>query len=200
MRRERTVNDKGSPLNMLLGKHKLRAWLTSLIREKDLVTMLKVCAINTWLSPFFGDNVAYGSNDYSAESEFYRDMGMGSNHVLDLLLSNVTTDAKRCMKLPDVSQWFAEQQTFRERHHGIALSEEIHFFGRPQLVHWLINRSTAEQRKILADVLVNVVVHHESRIQNSCLGYFTTIRQRRVGPVQDCDGSGDGVLAVRLEA
>ena len=94
-RRERKVHDKGCPLNMLLGRHKLRAWLTWLMREKDLVTMLKVCAINSWLSPFFGDDVAFGSNDYCEEAEFYNDMGIRSQHVLDLLLASAITNARQ---------------------------------------------------------------------------------------------------------
>ena len=228
-RRERKVHDKGCPLNMLLGRHKLRAWLTWLMREKDLLTMLKVCAINSWLSPFFGDDVAFGSNDYCEEAEFYNDMGI---NVLDLLLASAITNARqpslsraeakspsrrlatlsplppmrhnhisaaRGMTLPDIAQWFAERQSSRGRHHGISMSEEIQVFARPQLVHWLINQSTAEQRKILAEILVNVVEHHEARMQSSCLARFTMKQQRRVGPEQDLNGSGNGVLAVRLE-
>ena len=172
-----------------------------------------MCAINSWLAPFFGDDVDYGSNDYSEEAEFYQDMGMGSNHVLEMLLASATSNTHHChigiseapgvapgasMKLPDISRWFAERQRFRERHRGISLSEEITVFGRPQLVYWLINCSTAEQCKILAEVLVNVVEHHEARMKSSSLG-FTMMRQRRVVPTQGFDGSMDGVVAVRLE-
>ena len=64
---------------------------------------------------------------------------------------------------------------------------------------WLINQSTAEQRKIFAEILVNVVEHHEAQMQSSCLVRFTMKQQRRVGPEQDLNDSGNGVLAVRLE-
>jgi hypothetical protein len=147
--------------------------------------MLKVCAINSWLAPFFGDAVDHGCNDYSETAAFYQDMGMGSQHVLDLLLSSAPgSDAHidsqaTSIKLPDVTQWFVERQSLCERHNGISLSDEIHIFGRPQLVNWLVNHSNAEKRKILAEVLIN--------LQRSMLG-FKVISERRVAPQGGRDG------------
>ena len=39
-------------------------------------------------------------------------------------------------------------------------SDEIEFFCRPQLLHWLVNHSDAAQRKMLKGMLLNIVEHH----------------------------------------
>jgi hypothetical protein len=41
-------------------------------------------------------------------------------------------------------------------------SDEIAYFYRPQLLHWLVNYSDAAQRKILKRMLLNIVEHDEA--------------------------------------
>ena len=163
LRREMKIHARGCPLNMLFCESKLREWLTYLIHEKDLATLFKLCVINSWLAPFFGDDVVCGLNDYSEEAKFYHDIGTGSAHVLDIMLgaacSNASTEE---MILPAISQWFSTMRSLQSRNHGISLCDQIDFFSRSQLVFWLANYSTPQKRRILAEVLDQVVEHHEA--------------------------------------
>lgn len=84
LRQEIVMQDKGCPLNMFVGKHKLREWLTSVIRENNVDMMVKVCCVRVILASYFGEDIDFGNNDYSAEAVFYNKMSMSSQHVLDM--------------------------------------------------------------------------------------------------------------------
>lgn len=91
------------------------------------------------------------------------------------------------IEISGITQWFSERQAFRARHEGISLSGEVDPFCRPQLVYWLVTSSTAEQRKDLLEVLVNVVKHHEVQVRNKMWGGWARNKMwnlRHLGPTK----------------
>jgi len=156
-RREKHVEDKGCPLNMLLSEQKLNRWLKELREEQDIAMIMMVSLANQWLSAFFDQSADFGLNSYTEENQFYQDMGFGCPFLIDMVLTASEDEHERC-KL-DIAQWFSTHQRQRKIHKDVSISGEIDYFCRPTLLYWLVNHSDAAQRKIMLKILLNVIAH-----------------------------------------
>jgi len=95
-------------------------------------------------------------------------MGFGCPFLIDMLLSATNAEQAKCQV--NITEWFVSNQAQRKAHRGIVLSDEIEYFCRPQLLHWLVNNSDEAQRKIFQRMLFHIIEHEHKSVSWFSMG------------------------------